>query len=200
MRRITQLKNKRLLQLLQCKKILQKHGSWLHIQYGNMGWLSYITVNKIKQHLSLQRCCQRAVALCCGERRTNVNCSNQSRHQTTLSLHSFLRTHRTTIFHSDSSNYYRSPLSFSWHFFPDMPSIINCHITKFQQRMYIYLYIYIFFFLSCFLVNITVISAQINCCVVTTWWWQACLIRELFIMVMDAFQKQHLGTFALQVL
>lgn len=78
------------------------------------------------------------MARCCRERRTNVNCSNQSRHQTTLSLHSFLGTQLTTIFHSDSSNDYRSPLSFSWHFFPDIPSIINCHIMKFQQRMGFY--------------------------------------------------------------
>lgn len=54
---------------------------------------------------------------------------------TTLSLHRFLGTQLNTIFHSDSSNYYRSPLSFSWHFPPDIPSIINCHIMKLQQRM-----------------------------------------------------------------
>lgn len=88
--------------------------------------------------MSLQRCCLRAMARCCREHRTNANCSNQSRHQTALSLHSFLGTQLNTIFHSDSSNYYRSPLSFSWHFSPDVPSIINCHIMKFQQRMGFY--------------------------------------------------------------
>lgn len=82
------------------------------------------------------------MALCCREHQANVNAFSQSWQQITSSLYivhprlqKFWETHLTSIFHPDSGNYYHSPLSFLWRFFPpDIPSIINCHIMKLQQR------------------------------------------------------------------
>lgn len=82
-----------------------------------------------------------------GDHPANVNCLSQSRHQTT-SLHTvnpqiqrFLEIRSlTVIFHNDSSNYYHPPLSFSCPFYPDIPSIINCHIMKFQQKKRVFFF------------------------------------------------------------
>lgn len=175
----------------------------------NKTWGDYHISLQTKQN-NISHYSAALTTVCCREHPANVNCFSQSRHQTTFSLHivnphiqRFLEIRSlTVIFHNDSSNHYQPPLSFSCRFCPDIPSIINCHCYEVSAEENS-------LFLSRSSIDITEFSsaaqtAQMTCCVVCGPCGDSMLLFDyrncvLFIMVMYAFQKQHLVTFALQV-
>lgn len=172
----------------------------------NKTWGDYHISLQTKQN-NISHYSAALTTVCCREHPANVNCFSQSRHQTTFSLHivnpqtqRFLEIRSlTVIFHNDSSNYYQPPLSFSCRFCPDIPSIINCHVMKFQQKKRVFFCPAHPSTLHNFQVHLKLLKWPAASYVgrVAT----ACLFDYrncvLFIMVMAAFQKQHLVTFAL---